>query len=361
MDTASFFFCNEKPGLDIKAIASKVVAIVEGNNNKVSEMTYGQDGEGFFTSFWSSLRDDGSDILAVLTYLGGLSGSNSPHAKVELDQTGEVFYYALDGRHLVTFDSQNDLSEHLKSAGQSSVEELMVSRTNPKYTLLFVRLKFSKKRSLVDYHKAAIDFIAEKSAVTYSTLKQLLDANSYTSNVVDYPFASVFRDEFAKHNMSPEAMEEYGQLIASMGEDETDDEFYERVQPRLEKLEKQRYQTEPLASSKLGNLKLGEALSQCIAQKSFLFLVFEHEKQFGVSPCTEGKQTWHARNNILNGEGLQVLELMECFILQQSIDSVSAKLYSSCTGSGASFFNGEDGIECLPWWQSEPLPLTIWP
>ena len=90
--------------------------------------------------------------------------------------------------------------------------------------------------------------------------------------------------------------------------------------------------------------------------------MFEHATKLGVCPCEQGDETWGARNNFRNGEGWQALELLECLVLQEDVDKVTAKLYSPLEGCSASVVSLlEEGIECIPWWDKEPLAARKWP
>ena len=48
-----------------------------------------------------------------------------------------------------------------------------------------------------------------------------------------------------------------------MGDDESLEEFEERTGPRLAELQEQKREMNPVIASELGDLNLGEALTQC--------------------------------------------------------------------------------------------------
>lgn len=317
-------------------------------------------------SFWADFREDGEDTRSALIDLERRSDGKPPHAQVELDQTGDVFYHALVGSQVVSFDTHDEFLAHLDSAGKMSAEEKLLGRTGQGNTLTLVRLKFAKKRPLQAYARAVSAFVAEKGGTErkdacYATFKTLIDSNAWKPKDIDFPRTRLWRDEFAKKNMEPKAHAADFDLLGSMGDDESEEDFAARIEPELAALEARRYETEPLSRSELGDLELGRALSGYATDKRYLILLFEHEKAFGVEPCDPKAVTWHARNNIENGEGYQVLELLECLFMQTDIDTLSAKLYSPLPGGSASFFSNADGIECTPWFDNEPLLPAVWP
>ena len=360
-DTLKFYFQTDTSAATMEDIASLLVTIFEHGGASVSELAYGKKRKEGYISFWAPQGWDDAALREGLRLLRRSSGDRTPYAEVAMDQTNYTFFYALGGDHLVRFDSRQEVAEHQAAAGETPVEETLVQQAPSGSTVLLARIKFDKKRPQNELLQAARAFVTHRTPETFRALKQAIDSNASSPEEVDYPFTNLWRDEFAKDNMDPEAEEEYFELMRSMRDDESEEDFYDRIAPRLAWLKKQRFDTEPLSRSQLGNLDLGHALRDCVADHKALFLLFVHESEFGILPCKEDEVTWQARNNIRNGEGLQILELLECLVVFEGVSSVSAKLYSPLEGSSASFSDGGEGIECTPWFDNAPLPPGVWP
>ena len=360
-DRVSFYFESDPSAASIEHAASRVTAPFEHGDRRVRELTYEKKRNACYVSFWADFREDGEDIRSALIDLQRRFDGRPPYAEIEMDQTGDVAYQALIGDQVVSFDAKDALLAHLESAGKMSVEEKLLGRARPGSTLILVRLRFDKKRPLQAYARAVSDFVASRDEACYKTFKTLIDSNAWSGKDIDYPATKLWRDEFAKKNMDPNARAAYFELLGSMGDDESEEDFTARIEPEVAALEAQRYETEPLSRSALGDLALGRALSGYATDKRFLILLFEHETAFGIVPCAPSDATWHARNNIKNGEGYQVLELLECLLMQTDIDTLSAKLYSPLSEASASFFSNADTIECTPWFDNEPLAPAVWP
>ena len=360
-DTFKFFFKMDSSSTSIDETASQLVAVFERDGDRVSELAYQKKRKDGFISFWAPEPTDDATIREGLRLLRSGSGDRTPYAEVEMDQTNDTFFYALAGDHLVSFASRQEVDEHHDAAGKISIEETLVEQASPGATVLLVRIRFDRPSSRNTLLGLARSLITHRSTETYRAFKQAIDASASSPGDVDFPFTRLWRDSFAKENMSPEASDETFELMKGMREDESEDAFHDRIAPRLAWLKKQRFDTEPLSRSRLGNLDLGHALRDCAADRKYLFLLFVHPSAFGVQPCKEEDLSWQARNNIRNGEGLQVLELLECLLLSGDVDRLSAKLYSPLEGASATFYGVAEGMECTPWFDRAPLPPVVWP
>ena len=358
-DTVKFYFKTDASAVPIEEIAAQLVAIFERSGDSVSELTFKKKRNDGYVSFWAPQSAHDEALGDGLRLLVRSSGDRAPYAEVEMDQTNDTFFYALAGDHTVSLESRQEVIEHYAAVGQESVEQALVQEASEGSTVLLVRVKFDKKRPQNELLKLARSFVALRSDETYQAFKQAIDAASPED--VDFPFTRLWRDDFAKENMDPEAQAEYFELMKSMRDDESEDDFYDRIAPRVAWLKKQRHETEPLAKSTLGNLELGRALRDCAGDKKYLFFLFVHETAFGIEPCKEDAVTWQARNNILNGEGLQVLELLECLQVYEGVDSLAAKLYSPLEGASAHVSSGADSVECMPRFDNAALPPAVWP
>ena len=125
---------------------------------------------------------------------------------------------------------------------------------------------------------------------------------------------------------------------------------------------------DPIETCSRGDLQLGRGLAFCARDKKQLYLGFVFEQAFGIEPCREGTETWWARNNIKNGEGRQVLELLEAISLYKwqgewCVDKMQAKFHSPIAGQSGHFFGVTGGdvlTEYRPLWGND-LPADLWP
>jgi hypothetical protein len=254
-----------------------------------------------------------------------------PYALISLDHTGDDFFFVLNQGHINQFECEDELHDYIKAIGEKSVEQLFYDNVNHKNTLLLTRIKFSKKKPLNALFSATHKYTQEPNEETYQQLKALIDQSKPYQGQVNFPFTNVgYADN--EHNLKNKKwLKKYNAIWF-----------------------------DPILDCRLGDMDLGRSLKFTHIDKYFIYLGFEFPDMFGIKPCKISDAYFGARSNIANGEGCQVLEMLECFELLEDVTRVQAKFSSPIWALSGYFYSGGDGLEYSPYWKSKERPITNW-
>ena len=297
-------FSNEKKPKSIKSIVKKICKLHSIDGKDRENICSGRRGSDYFISMWV---DDVTDLpnCEALKLLNTFPSDKAAFAKLEMDTTGETFYYALEENQIMTFDSERSLSDHFDIGGLSIESEFYELVNNQKSHLL-IRLKISLKEKLNSLLKFSSEYIKDKSDSSYAALKSEVDTSAHFE--LDFPFT---------HN-------------------------YCKTKSQCEH-------------------DLGRRLMFAKSQGDYLFLGYEFPKKIRISPCRKEDAFWNAENNIENKEGLMLLELVESLLYLDSTTTIQAKFSSYQKGFSGLFWSREECyMEYSPFWGEPSLPARCW-
>lgn len=297
-------FSNTKKPKSIKSVINKISKLHSITDEHKANLSHGRDGTDYYISMWV---DDVADLptAEVISYLSSFPNDKVPHAKLQLDTTGETFYYALEENSLMSFDSEKDLSEHF-DGGDFSIENEFYEKVDKKSSHLFLRMNLSKKKKLNALLDASTKYINEKSDSSYQAFKEEAGRESQFNK--DFPKTYNYCDKKKDYAFNPAKF---------------------------------------LMFSK--------------SDKNYLYLGFEFDGDIKIEPCKEGEESWNADRNIQNGDGNVILELVESLLYISFTKSISAKFESSKKGFSGHFWSREGAyLEYMPRWNLPPKPAKFW-
>ncbi len=303
-----YYFCNLKKPKSIKSVINKICKNHNLNNPDTSEIQSGQSNIDYYVSMWLDDVDCASAISDNLLYLSTFSCDSLPYAKIEIDGTGEHFFYILHEDVLMSFNSEKELHEHLNSLSEPTIESYFYEFIDKSKSNLLIRIKFSKKTQMKLLYECTQKFIENQSEEIFNELKKIINKKSRVQ--IRFPINFEF-------------------LNKSFGVDKAN--------------------------------KIAKSLIFSKIKNNFLYLGYQFDDKIKIRPCSEERATWRAENNIRNNEGLLILEMLQCFCYMNESSAVNAKFRAIESGGSGVFWSRESiYIEYSPYRNKPILPARYW-
>ena len=302
-NTIEYCFTNKNKPKSIKSVVNKICKLHSIKNQEDHNVCCGKDKDKYFISLWC---DDiaSAPYSDVLSLLSTFPSDDIPFARVWIDSTNDVYYYALESDSLMTFNSEKEMNDHF-DIGETSVESEFYEQMKRTNSQLFVRLRMSRKKQLKTLLNLSEDYIESGLDSAFSNLAKEIDYGTRSSQSFPHTY------NYCKRRKD--------------------------------------YQN------------FGKSLYFARSHGNYLYLGFEYPENVKITPCKKGDAYYDAIRNIKNPDGILLLELVECLLAKEGVSSINAKFISVKKGFSGSFWSREGMfVEYSPLWYEANLPARFW-
>lgn len=300
-----YHFVNEKKPKTIKSLINKVNKLHSDLGIEISEISSGREKADFYISMWMKDLDNFEVIKSTLDYLSEFPGDLPPFAKLSIDQTGDEFYYTSDEGALLIFEKESELLSHNSKLGEPSVENNFYEQVKKCKSNMLLKIRFSKKTQMNSLSKQVSEYINDRTEDNFLSVRKIVQSGCRVN--MQFPVRNAHR----KQNGS--------------------------------------------------EIEYFKSVIFCEVERNNLYLGFEFETDVRIEPVMKRDAHFDAEKNIINDEGLIILEMLECFCYMKESKGIAAKFNSKSKGFGG-VFRTHDGaiVHYSPYRDSTPLPAKLW-
>ncbi len=176
-DRLTFYFYSQKEKNEIKKHINKVEAAYKKADIGINEISGGRDKitNQYKIDMWPKSVDDNKGLLLALKYIDTLPSDEIPYVKLELDTTGDKFYYILFNKKLTFIGKKEELDEFLEKGKDTPEKRFYDEHTEE--NILLVKINFSRKKDIQELYDSIDCLIKENhSEDTLNNVTQIMNS-----------------------------------------------------------------------------------------------------------------------------------------------------------------------------------------